>query len=394
MADATRSGWSCYLGWYTSSLGSTVEIKAVDGQLLGAVAGVPAGAEIVLMAEGEHTFRMQNGPSMGAVVTFRMRASSEAEALMVGEVEFSRVSADAVVPPAPHACLRAPAMELEGSKGQAFATLLKAILQRRDGDWIDYTLSFSKHEFLRYVSDQQVVLFHGSNNPDIRELKPIRKSHEPRDDSGRGNLQAVYATADGLLSAFFAIVDRDKITGSIRSGLSYYNNKAGERMAIYHLSINRESFDKRPWCTGTLYLLPRDAFFQLMSAGHAPSSEWASLVDVKPIARLSMEPEEFPFLHQIGTHEDSSQHRYVQLKGIILSAVIGAEAVADSLELILKWDNALQDSVAEFLALQRTHFRSMSCELHIGERRDVAHLTLQGPPAVLQAWQDALQEIQ
>ena len=63
---------------------------------------------------------------------------------------------------------------------------------------------------------------------EIDEFQPARKSMELYDETGRGNLQAVYGTHDGLWAMFFAIIDRPNLQGSIRNGVTYFKNQAGE----------------------------------------------------------------------------------------------------------------------------------------------------------------------
>ena len=389
MSDADRSDWSAYLGWY-ATFGFAIEVRVHNGELVAAVPGVPPGYEITMEPLGDHRFRMLSGPVLGALATFRLGAAGVADAILVGPEELIRVPAGQIPAPQPYQNLRAPHLEIDAAREQAFAALFQSILVCRDGGWIDYELAYPKHEFLRYVSNQQAVLFHGSNRSDIDEFQPRRLSYELRDRSGRGNYQAVYATHDGLWAMFFAIVDRARLTGSIRNGVTYYHNRAGEPIALYHFSINREQLDEQPWCTGALYFLPRDTFFQVPLAGEALSNEWASPVAVKPLARLRLEPEEFPFLHQIGGHDDQELQRFGQLRKRLLGAVTDVQPLSEGLELTLDWSPDLEACFPEFLALQQTILPAASFTLIV---QDKARLVIRGPAAFMQVLQDELDKV-
>lgn len=375
-----------YEGWYAIHA-FTVEVRREAGELLGAVPGVPPGYEMRLLPAGPHRFRIAGGPLEGAVVSFRLGSDGRAEAIAAGLEELLRIAPDQVKPPEPHTFLRAPAMAADPARDRAFAALFQSVLDRRDGGPIDYRLPYPKHEFLRFASDQDAVLFHGSGKPDIDEFQPRRASYELRDRSGRGNRQAVYATQDALWSTFFAIVDRPNITGSIRNGVQYYHNRAGEPLALYNFSINRDSLARQPWRPGTVYFLPREPFVRVPLAGQALSNEWACPVAVKPLARLRVEPEDFPFLRQIGGHDDSALLRFNHLEETILQAVAGVQDDGEQLLLTLRPAPDLAERLAEFLDLQRDLVPAAGVTVVDG---DPLRLTVRGPAAFMQVLRDSL----
>ncbi len=45
---------------------------------------------------------------------------------------------------------------------------------------------------------------------------------------------------------FFAVVDRSRLRGSIRNGVVYLQNEAGEALAVYNFSLNQDQLAKRP----------------------------------------------------------------------------------------------------------------------------------------------------
>jgi hypothetical protein len=123
-----------------------------------------------------------------------------------------------------------------------------------------------------------------------------------------GNRTAVYAASDGIWAMFFAIVDRERYVRSLNNACFRVIREDGSRTEPYYFfSINGDALPHDPWRKGTIYLLPRDTFEQQpprLSRGHmAETQQWASLVAVKPIAKVAVGPEDFPFLSQIYPHD-------------------------------------------------------------------------------------------
>jgi hypothetical protein len=372
--------YAAYEGYY-ATYGFIVGVRSEAGELLAAAPGVPPGYEMRLQPLGDGFFRIAGGPLAGAVAQFRLGGDGRAEAIVVGPEELSRIAPDQVKPPEPHTFLRAPEMKPDLARDRAFADLFQSILDRADGSWIDYRLPYPKHEFLRFATGREAVLFHGSGKPDIDEFRPERTSYELRDRTGRGNRQAVYATHDALWSVFFAIVDRPRLTGSIRNGVQYYHNRAGEPLALYNFSINRLHLAEQPWRAGTLYFLPRASFVRIPLAGEALSNEWASPVAVKPLARLRLEPEDFPFLHQIGGHDDGALLRFNELEKALVEAVTAVHDEGERLLLTLRPAPELAGNLAEFLELQREFVPAAEVSVIAGEP---LRLTIRGPAAYMQ----------
>ena len=126
-----------------------------------------------------------------------------------------------------------------------------------------------------------------------------------------GDRKAVYAASDGLWPMYFAILDRDRYPMSLinsSSRIDLGNGQCGE--PFYFFSITDKALAQRPFRRGTIYLLPRDTFEQQQPENyhgetiHLP--QWASLVPVTPIAKLSVGPEDFPLLSQMRGHDDES----------------------------------------------------------------------------------------
>jgi hypothetical protein len=84
----------------------------------------------------------------------------------------------------------------------------------------------------------------------------------------------------------------------------------------YVFSISQAALRKRPWRTGTIYLLPGETFVQQPNLQFGPYQvlvpQLASLVPVRPFARLEVAPEEFPFLNDIRGLDDARLPEYGQ----------------------------------------------------------------------------------
>ena len=206
--------WQMYEGYFALQE-MTVQVQIVDDKLTVAFPGVPPGFEVILLPQGaSHTFLMQGGPGNGATAVFTLDDAGNAASIEVGG-DFTLTRTDA--PPAPDGLtgqgLLAPELDLTPEKESAFRALLDEVLTERNGRFLDFQLPYPKHEFLQYAAMQDQFIFHGSKKPDIELFSTKRTSMEMNDTSGRGNLQAVYGTHDGLWPMFFAVIDRENLTG-------------------------------------------------------------------------------------------------------------------------------------------------------------------------------------
>ena len=368
-----------------------VTVKVIDGQLKAAFPGVPPGFEVKLEAVGADAFWMKHGPINGATAVFHADDNNQTHKISVGGYELVRdddVQLDAA---ATGQGLVPPPMVLDAEKEAAFRQLYEEMMARADGRFLNYTLPYPKHEFLRYVALQEQIIFHGSGDPNIDEFRTVRTSLELRDKTGRGNMQAVYGTHDGLWPMFFAIVDRGKLRGSIRNGVAYYENDAGEPLAAYQFSINKEMLPDQPWRTGTMYFLPRATFRRLPISDEAMSNEWASETAVKPIARLALQPEDFPFLAQIGGHDDSELLRLGELGKLIFNNTTDYEPLAQGYALKLDWNDDVTTNIVEYINRLREFMPQTAVGLRFEPGEGDVWLDLQGAPAYQQSLKDRLE---
>lgn len=194
--------------------------------------------------------------------------------------------------------LAVPGLEFGDQKRQAFDRLFEAALRSGKDSTVEVDTDHPKHEFLRYLVEQREVLLHGSNRADIEVLEPKRQT----DCSGK-QIHAVFASGDGIWPLFFAIVDQANYRGSLRNGCWVITNQKGASQRFYFFSLNRAMLAQGPWTDGTVYILPREGFTQT-SRGVIRFDEWASDRAVRPLARLPVTPEDFPFLNQVTGHDE------------------------------------------------------------------------------------------
>lgn len=334
-------------------LGLLFKVRSLQGKLVATMPGVPAGYEVRLEPVGEDSFINLGGPADGSVAKFMRDPSGKVVAMRVGPIELARVDPDVLryLPVAPR--ILAPEIVFTPQKTKAFEHIFQACITNPQGETIDYQLPYSKYEFIQYVSDKQAVIFHGSNHTDIEIFQPVRTSMELMDESGRGNVAGVYGTHDGLWAMFFAIINRGQLKGSIRNGVMYFRNEAGETLATYHFSINQEQLEEIPVTDGALYFLPRDSFTRLHLTPDSVANEWACEEPVEPIARLLLKPSDFPFLDQIGGHDDQQLLRLDAISMEIREAAISASFVDDRFEVVLPAGQIGASKWEEYLDLQR-----------------------------------------
>ncbi len=163
---------------------------------------------------------------------------------------------------------------------------------------IDYTLPYPRHEFLRYLVTQQDVVLFGSNQPGISVIEP----REQNDLSGQ-RLRGVLATGDGIWPIFNAILDQELYTGTVRSGAFVVKITRAQERRYYYFSLNEALYTLKPWRVGMVYILPRPAFTPV-SSSVVRYDEWICPKPVRPIAKIAVTPQDFPFLRQVTVHEE------------------------------------------------------------------------------------------
>lgn len=286
---------------------------------------------------------------------------------------------DAATPPVPG--IPVPPVRVDPVSERAYRELLDQAL-RAGGDAFDPPADLPRADWLRWVGEQQVVLFHGSPDGGIAEFVPRRTSYELDDQAGRGNRAAVYATDDPWWSLWFAVVDRDRLRGTIRSTVEDFTRPDGQRLPVYSFSVDRAQLPLRPWRDGWLYMLPWEPFERLpVLPGGPPSHEWCGYSPVVPLARLRVAPADFPFLDWVGAHDDGDLLRLDDLSDVVRTRVVGGRRTADGVSLRLAWDAELAGVLDDYLELGRRWMPEIDRQV----RRDApgeAWLDLTAPPAL------------
>jgi hypothetical protein len=196
-----------------------------------------------------------------------------------------------------------PAFDLTPEKQSAFDSLHGATPA---GGIVDYRLPYPKWQYLSYLCDTKELVLHGSQLPDVGVVEPRQASDRRAFSSQR----AIYATTDGIWVIYFAILDRRKYREMTLFNSCLRVRVSAERFTdpLYFFSITNSILLLKPWCEGTVYILPRQSFVQ-----EAPQQaqgtdvvfpHWISESPVCPVARLQVGPQDFPFLAQIHGHDD------------------------------------------------------------------------------------------
>jgi hypothetical protein len=203
----------------------------------------------------------------------------------------------------PEWLIKRPELGLTKSDLSAFETFYSDAVARGDGGTITYTYHQPVWKFLSYIGENYPLLFHGTGKPDIDEFVP----RQSNDSQEFGNQRAVYAASDPLWATYFAVVNRDGPVRSLVNTCIRFVSDEVDPDPHYFFSINEDAFDADTWRSGTLYLLPRDGFEQ-QGNGRAGGYEtelqqWRSFDPVKPLAKMMIRPEDFPFLEHVRGHD-------------------------------------------------------------------------------------------
>jgi len=192
----------------------------------------------------------------------------------------------------------------------AFDELLNTIRRFEECLTIQYTLPWPKWQFLCYLADYHDIALHGSGDPNITLFEP----RQANDLNEFGNQKAVYAASDGLWAMFFAIVDRDRVMSITNACIHLADETNLLHGPYYVFSVSQSALPGQPWRTGTVYLLPRRTFTtqppMAFGTNQVHIAQLASFEPIQPLARLTVTPQDFPFLSQIRGHDDQRMQEY------------------------------------------------------------------------------------
>ena len=156
-------------------------------------------------------------------------------------------------------------------------------------------------DFLRWLAENQPVVFHGSPRSDLTELSTERRS---TDTTAWGNQQAVYASTDPVWAIYFACLRRDNgWTGTRNGSIGLVGGPLYPRR--YFFVHNRGSASPDRFGPGSLYLLSPDTFVaDKPLAGAIDTAHLVSREPVAPLARIDVTPDDFPFADRIRYYRD------------------------------------------------------------------------------------------
>ena len=179
------------------------------------------------------------------------------------------------------------------------AAAFDALLERTSpGAEIDYDLPVPRWWFLHHLVRSGYVL-HGSNERAIDEFR----TRENFDAHNVRRVDAVWASDDAIWPMYFAVVNRPVA----QSYINWCEHVRGA--SRYLFSIGSDPRDAASWTTGTVYVLPRATFTPTPE-----SRELTSEVAVRPRARLTIEPDDFPFRAATRGHRRGESVRRVAVR--------------------------------------------------------------------------------
>ena len=177
------------------------------------------------------------------------------------------------------------------------------------GGWLKLPPDLSKWAFLTWLAEEKDLLLHGSGAPDIALFEPRTPADRSPDDFSKQT--AVFAASDGIWALFYAVLDRARYPVRFLNAALRLESSETFADTHYFFSVTAPELQQRPWRDGTVYLLPKDGFvqmppYELGGLGTIVEPHWVSLEAVRPIAKLRVSPEDFPFLEQVRSHDDAT----------------------------------------------------------------------------------------
>jgi hypothetical protein len=164
---------------------------------------------------------------------------------------------------------------------------------------IEYNLPIPKLDFLNYLCDWWGLVVHGTQISDLNVLLPVRQG---TDSTQFGNRKQVFCSPDAIWGMWFAILDKNKFTIT-RNGCVGIGSKA-EREKFYHFELERDLKNHFPFTNGTLYFaraedFPSHHLIRMLNFFGGDFEEWGSSIPVAPLAKIEVEPQDFPYLDQV-----------------------------------------------------------------------------------------------
>lgn len=200
--------------------------------------------------------------------------------------------------------LPGPEFNPDRERIEDFERVYARMLESGPDQAVEYDLDTPVWQFLTYIAENKNIVLHGSGNANIAEFE-TRKSN---DNTEFGNRNAIYASSDAIWAMFFAVVDRTtQVRATMNTAFRILEADGSKGGSYYFFSVNKEAFVNKPWRQGTIYVLPRETFEQEAPEHYQgamlESPQWAAFSPVKPLGKLTLQPEDFPFLDRILPHD-------------------------------------------------------------------------------------------
>ncbi len=202
--------------------------------------------------------------------------------------------------------LKHPEYELTREQKEFLESLWQETLKNPNISWIE-NLPVPKWVFLSWLTEEKDMLVHGSSNPEISLFEP--RVPNAKDDDEFSQQTAVFAASEGIWPMFYAIIDRENFSPRLLNGALHFELPEGLSDVRYFFSVTREILQQFPWRKGVMYVLPKDGF--VLQPPHPLGDfiihelQWANLNPVKPVAKIKVSPEDFPFLSQVRVHDNA-----------------------------------------------------------------------------------------
>jgi hypothetical protein len=196
----------------------------------------------------------------------------------------------------PETLIPHPGIQWDAATLAACERLYRLYVEPARNEWIpDEAIDVPKWVFLEYLGKRCPVLLHGSQADDIEEFTPW----EVQDNIVGSERPRINASSNGLFSMFYALLDRDRLMELVgyvgmEAGWFPYEDVAGQHQEGFLFGLDYRALPHAPWKRGVMYVLPRATFVP-----EYREIQWLSFESVRPMARLRVDPQDWPLLSQV-----------------------------------------------------------------------------------------------